>query len=166
MHGQLVVPGILIAAILGAGAAVMPALPKQDGNDAQAAISVVMSFRHGAMDDSLRWDACSVYERAGRPRGYPGGILPGVRRLLDRPGPRPCDTPRADTGRVVRRVRVESIALTDSLGTVVLDVRRGEWSYRETYSLPATRGGGWGMREMRISRPLRVHLPPPSTPRG
>lgn len=116
------------------------------------AIRTVMSARAGQMGDLLPFDACSVYEQAGRPTAMLDSLRFSFRDQLDRPVNDPCahEPPPALPGQR-RVVRVDSLMLTDSIAYVNLTVIRGEWSYREQHVLPALRGRpGWGWREARV----------------
>lgn len=116
------------------------------------AIDRVIVARAGQMGDLLPFDACSVYEQAGRPAAMTDSLRPGARELLDRPVNDPCaqEPPPALPGQH-RVVVVDSLMLTDSVAYVNLSVIRGEWSYREQHILPALRGRpGWGWREARV----------------
>jgi|GEM_PF-3132738 len=126
--------------------------------DALAAVAEVMALRRGPLGDSLRFDACAVYERTGRPGGFPAGIAPGLIPLLDRSGPDPCGEPRPGAGgRTERTVRVDSVKVTDSAASVHLSIRRGEWSYNEDYYFAALPNGrGWGFSEARMTHPFRI----------
>lgn len=129
----------------------MPASAQHAGSRLEA-IRTVMSARAGQMGDLLPFDACSVYEQAGRPVAMIDSIRFIARDLLDRPVNDPCAQEPAPSrpGRN-RFVRVESVVVTDSVAYVDLAVIRGEWSYRERHTPPALRGGGgWGWREARV----------------
>ncbi|HEX8391578.1 MAG TPA: hypothetical protein VF665_04395 [Longimicrobium sp.] len=111
----------------------------------------MMIARVGQMGDVLPWDACSIYEKAGRPSGM-ADSLRHARQWLDRPVNDPCAQEPAPSrpGRN-RIVRVDSVLLADSVAYVHLTIVRGEWSYREQHTLPALRGRrGWGWREARV----------------
>jgi hypothetical protein len=136
--------------------------PGRSGGGALAAVAEVMALRRGALGDSLRFDACAVFQHTGRPGGFPAGIPPGLVPLLDRSGPDPCAVPRPGAGgRTEHTVRVDSVTTTDSAAIVHLSVKRGEWSYSEVYYFAALPNGrGWGFRESRMTHPLRVTPPP------
>lgn len=130
---------------------------------AVAALNTVMDFRSGWMEDSTRFDGCSVYRALGSPADFPSGILEPVRPLLDRTSD-PC---AADPTRVLERrpltyVRVDSISTSgDSAARVHLSVRKGdERTYFETYELTALapeRPLG-AVREVRIWGVAREYL--------
>jgi hypothetical protein len=159
------VPLSLLGVVL-VGVACAPLGAQETGRraDALAAVAEVMALRRGALGDSLPFDACTIFEQAGRPSGFPAGIPPGLIPLLDRTGPDPCATKAPGDGdRLQRTVRVDSVTVTDSAAFVHLSIRRGEWSYNEEYtfaSLP--QGRGWGFREARMTHPFRV-MPAPGT---
>lgn len=134
--------------------------------DALSAVGEAMYFRRSALGDSLPFDACSVYERTGRPAGFPQGLLPGVRPLLDHPVADPCGRAGPEAGvRYPRVVRVDSVVIADSTAQVHLQVRRGEWAYNEVHHLVARPGrGGWGMREVRTCNAIQILPPPPRQP--
>lgn len=125
-----------------------------------AAVDAAIGFRRSAMADTLKFDACTIYAATGHPAGFPNGISEANRGTLDRPGPRPCDSP-VEPVRLPYRVYVDSLTLSDSIGSVYLTVRRGEWLHRETFTLPRLRGGRWGVREVRIWGAIQITPPPP-----
>ena len=146
--------GPLAAALLLAGFAGAP-LSAQELPSALAAIDQVMGFRRDVVDDATPFDACRVFEHGGRPADFPAQIREGIRPLLDRLRTEPCAAAAGDPNRLVS---VDSVVRTDSMAYVHLSVRRGEWSFTETYSLSLTQDRrGWGVREARIGRALRVH---------
>jgi hypothetical protein len=134
--------------------------------DALSLIGDVMMLRAGALGDTLSYDACSVFEAAGRPADFPAGLLPGVVPLLDRAGPDPCSAESPQAGaRFPRVVRVDSVRIARASAAVHLSVMRGEWRYREIFLFdPLPAGRGWGFREVRITHPLRIVAPPPRVP--
>jgi hypothetical protein len=140
----------------------LPAQASAPGR-ALAAVGEAMFFRRSALGDSLRFDACSVYECTGRPATFPEGILPGLRPLLDRPVAEPCAVPAPGAGsRHPRVVRVDSVVIADSTARVRLHVRRGEWTYDEVYHLAARPSGdGWALCEVRMYPPIQTMPPPP-----
>lgn len=144
----------LVAMILGPmllGIAHTTPAQQQTGSRLEA-IRTVMSSRAGQMGDLIPFDACSVYEQAGRPVAMMDSLRYSFRDLLDRPVNDPCaqEPPSALPG-LRRIVRVDSLMLTDSVAYVHLTVVRGEYSYREQHILPAYRGRpGWGWREARV----------------
>jgi hypothetical protein len=131
--------------------------------DALSAVGEAMYFRRSALGDSLPFDACSVYERSGRPADFPAGILPGLRSLLDRPVTDPCGVPKPSEGsRFERLVRVISVEMGDSAAQVHLNVRRGEWTYTEVYHLSfRASDGAWALCEVRMYPPVHTTPPPP-----
>lgn len=129
---------------------------------ALSAIGQAMLFRQSVLGDSLPFDACSVYERSGRPGSFVSGVLPGLRGLLDRSVDDPCSLPKPSAGdRTEYLVRVDSVVIADSTARVHLHVRRGEWSYTEVYSLAARPAGDWGFREVRMTNPFHITPPRP-----
>jgi hypothetical protein len=135
--------------------------------DALSAVEQAMFFRRSALADSLRFDACSVYERTGQPGRMADRIRPGLRSLLDSSVGRPCMEADSATAaaRAGQRVRVDSVVTTDSTAEVHLHVRRGGWRYTETYYLAARPGNdGWSLREVRMSPPLHTTPPPRHQP--
>lgn len=156
MHHKLVIRTAVILGLLtvGAGAA-------QTGQDNSilAAMDAVIGFRRGPMGDTLRFDACTVFRAAGGPERFPNGIGEANRPALDQPGPHPCDS-TVQPARFPYRVYVDSLVLSESVGSMYLTVRRGEWLHRETFVLPRLRGGRWGVREVRIWGAIQV-VPPP-----
>lgn len=161
MHRLVIRGGLLLALLLCA----MPGLlSAQDAapRDALSAVAEAMFFRRSALGDTLPFDACSVYERGGRPADFPAGILPGLQGLLDRPVSDPCSVPRPSAdSRYERLVRVTSVEMADSAARVHLNVRRGEWTYTEVYHLsPRANDGAWMLREVRMYPPVHTTPPP------
>jgi hypothetical protein len=157
--------GSLLALLLCAVPDILSAQKAARG-DALSAIVEAMYFRRSALEDSLPFDACSVYEQSGRPAQFPTGVLPGLRALLDRPGADPCGVPKPSAGsRYERIVRVLSVQMADSAAQVHLNVRRGEWTYTEVYYLTArVDDGAWAFREVRMYPPVHTTPPPPRSP--
>jgi hypothetical protein len=159
------VPLILLAVAIAAPAPLRAQGPSGPRTDALAAVTDVMALRRGALGDPLPFDACTVFEKTGRPSGFPASLSPGLVPLLDRTGPDPCATepPVADP-RFPRAVQVDSVMVTDSAAAVHLSIWRGEWRYKEDYYFRALPNGrGWGFRESRMTHPFRV-TPPPRRP--
>jgi hypothetical protein len=169
MQSRLIMHIVRLALLATTVAAPVPLLAQDPGEqkaDALAAVKVVMMLRRDALGDSLKFDACSVFERTGRSSDFPAGIPPGLIPLLDRTGPDPCATePPHANPRFPRTVRVDSVTLTDSTASVHLFIRRGEWSYNEDYFFRALPNGrGWGFRESRMTHPFRITPAPPRSP--
>lgn len=162
MHCRMIAR-VLTAAGLLLGMATAPLDGQSvDGGSTLAAIGQAMFFRQSVLGDSLPFDACSVYERSGRPSPFVSELLPGLRSLLDRPVNDPCSLPGPSAGgRTERLVRVDSVVVVDSTARVHLYVRRGEWSHTEVYFLAARQEGGWGFREVRMTNPFHVTPSPP-----
>ncbi|HEU4562778.1 MAG TPA: hypothetical protein VFS20_33420 [Longimicrobium sp.] len=103
---------------------------------AAAALNRVISYRHAWMGDSTRVDACGAFESLGRPSTFPAGLTDPQRRFFSTsvgdcmPGRL---SPAAQAAG--RFVHVDSISTTHLTATVILTVRRGEYTHRETYSL-------------------------------
>lgn len=163
MHCRMIARVVMTAAGLVLCTATAPLDGQSvDRGTALSAIGQAMFFRQSVLGDSLPFDACSVYERSGRPNPFVGGLLPGLRGLLDRPVDDPCSLPKPSAGgRTERLVRVDSVVIADSEARVHLHVRRGEWSHTEVYSLATRLDGGWGFREVRMTNPFHVTPPPP-----
>jgi hypothetical protein len=134
--------------------------PRRQEASAVSAVDAVIGYRRGFMGDTLRIDACSLFEAVGRPADFPAGISPGNLPALDRGDARPCKGSRAPGLRLPYRVYVDSLTVSDSVARVYLTVARGEASYRETFTLPRVRDG-WGVREARIWGGMRIVPPPP-----
>jgi hypothetical protein len=155
---------VLAAALVVASVCAAPLFGQNiDAPTRLAAVGEAMIFRRSVLGDSLPFDACSVYEKSGRPDPFVSAILPGLRSLLDRPVNEPCSLPRPGADRRVERfVRVDSVVVADSIAQVHLHVRRGEWSHTEVYHLSVRPGGGaWAFREVRMTNPFHVMPPPP-----
>jgi hypothetical protein len=169
MQGRVMMHVVGLALLALAAAAPASLLGQNAGEprvDALAAVAQVMLLRRDALGDSLKFDACSVFERTGRPSDFPAGMLPGLIPLLDRTGPNPCavEPPRTNP-RFPYLVRVDSVMVTDSSASVHLSIRRGEWRYNEHYYYRALPNGrGWGFRESRMTHPFRITPPPRPRP--
>lgn len=121
-----------------------PAHAQTTGPTAAAALNRVISYRHSWLGDTTRVDICGAFEVLGRPSTFPAGLTDPEHRLLT------GDVKECVAGRLSpaaqaagRFVYVDSISTTDSTATVILIVRRGEYTHRETYALAggASRGG-------------------------
>ncbi|HEU0013962.1 MAG TPA: hypothetical protein VFQ45_09780 [Longimicrobium sp.] len=134
--------------------------------DALAAVVEAMSFRQSVRGDSIPFDACHVYEKTGRPAMLVSRVPPGLRNLLDRQVDDPCSLPAPSAhARFKYVVRVDSVVVTDSTALVYLYIRRGEWSYSETYDLVVRPGDGqWRLREARGYGGFQILPPPPRAP--
>ena len=126
-----------------------------------AALNRVIGYRHAWMGDSTRVDACGAFKVLGRPSTFPAGLSEPERRFLSL-DVRGCVPGRLSAAAqdVARFVHVDSISTTDSTGTVVLVVRRGEYTHRETYALVVAAGGA-GMRVTNVTLWGATQLAPP-----
>jgi hypothetical protein len=134
---------------------------------AATALNRVISYRHSWLGDTTRVDACGAFEALGRPSAFPAGLTDPQHRLLD------TDVEGCMQGRLSpaaqaagRFVYVDSISTTDSTATVILIVRRGEYTHRETYALAGVASRGelgitnvmlWGATQS--TAPARQPLP-------
>jgi hypothetical protein len=132
--------GIVLA---GAGVAAQ----RRDAVPARA-VDAVIRYRRSWMADTTRFDACSVAEWTSIEQGVqnPGRVLLGaagegcVRGRL---------SPAAQGARHL--VVLDSAVASDSAAQVVVVVRRGEYTHRETFSLVYHRvPGTWAIREVRL----------------
>jgi hypothetical protein len=159
---RLMLAASLSSAACGSALTAQGGGPRSQNAGALAAVAQVMALRRDALGDALQFDACTVFEKTGRPSGFPADLPSGLIPLLDRTGPDPCaaaqPTPAA---RFPRIVRVDSVTVSDSGASVHLSIKRGEWSYNEDYFFAALPNGrGWGFREARITHPFRITPPP------
>lgn len=123
-----------------------------------AAVNTVMDFRLNWVGDSTPFNACSAYQAVGRPADFPAGILPGLRRGLDRPGNAPCEGRTPGTPGAWRpEVVVDSVSVRGETAIVYVTVRKDEISYREDYSLVNPSSGRWGMNEVRTWGAVREY---------
>ena len=133
---------ILLTALLAVG--LLPARGSGQTSGPLALVNAVMRHRAMIVGDSTRFDACSVYTAVGRPADFPAGIDPSVVRLLDRTTT-PCagDPARVSVARPRYFVRVDTVAPgTGAAPRVTLTVTRGEYRYRESYTLRKGDGPG------------------------
>lgn len=126
-------------------------------------MSAVLDFRVHWMGDSTCVDGCSVYNALGRPANFPAGLYTSLVRLLDRVR-EPCAN---DPARVAARwprnfISVESVS--GRIPRVDLRIVKGEYSFRETYSLrtwPNAERPGASVSEVRTWGLLQSHPVPP-----
>lgn len=160
MHHKLVIGAAALLSLFSAGTGAA-----QDGIDPRmAAVDEVIAYRRLVMADTLTFDACLLFKATRESEDFPRGIGDANRGALDRLDPRPCDAADAPA-RFPRRVYVDSIVLMDSIGSVYLTVRRGEWLHRETFTLARISAGEWSTRDVRIWGAIQV-APPPPRPSG
>lgn len=127
-----------------------------------AAVNAVVDYRVVWMQDTTAFDACTVFVAMGRPASFPAVLTPQARRVVASVTGDPCSEGKALAGqRRSRIVRVDSVALGDTVGTVVLTVRKGENRVLETYRLrPRSSGSEWGVRDVTLWGALRVYERP------
>lgn len=127
-----------------------------------AAVNTVIDYRVTWMEDSTPFDACSVYEGMGKPANFPSVLARPARRVVAT-GAEPCaGASGAAVQRPSRVVRVDSVALGDTLGTVRVTVNKGEKRIIETYTLRRfSNRSGWGVRAVTLTGALRVYASPP-----
>lgn len=164
MHQALTTYGRL--ALFGL-AAVLTFDAAEIGETRMAVANEVIGFRVNWMGDATPFDACSIYQAAGRPAEFPEGISPPLRRALDRTE-RPCEGRSPETpGAWTPRVAVESMIISRDTAAVFVTVRKGEISYYEEYSLSSGRPGQWSTRGVRIWGALREYpIRPSGSARG
>jgi hypothetical protein len=126
-----------------------------------AAVNTVIDYRVTWMEDSTPFDACSVYEGMGKPANF-SSVLARLARRVVALGAEPCaGASGAAVQRPSRVVRVDSVALGDTLGTVRVTVSKGEKRIIETYTLRRLPNRSrWGVREVTLSGALRVYARP------
>lgn len=164
MHYQLVRRALCIVVLLTGLFPLRSELSAQasPSGNALLAVSEVMLYRRNALGDSLPFDACSVYERTGRPEALLSGIRPGLRSLLDRQVDNPCAVPKpSERQRSERLVRVDTVVVADSTAEVHVHVRRDGWRHGEVYYFTNRADGGWALREVRMTPALHTTPPPP-----
>ena len=165
MHYQLVRRAVYVVVLLTGFFSLRSELSAQapPSGNALLAVGEVMLYRRNALGDSLPFDACSVYERTGRPEALLSGIRPGLRTLLDRPIDHPCAVPKPSEGqRSERLVRVDTVQIAGSTAEVHVHVRRDGWRHGEVYYFTSRADGGWALREVRMTPALHTTPPPPS----
>lgn len=138
-------------------------LTAQPSNETRV-LNAVMRHRAYVTGDSTRFDACSVYNALGRPTNFPAGIDPGLAPLLDRTKD-PCT--RKSSSVTVRcppyMVRVDSLMT----GRAVLRIVKGEYSFREAYTLrheEVREVRTFGITQSYLVPPRRRGLPPNLSP--
>jgi hypothetical protein len=130
-----------------------------------AVVNAVLAHRAHWVGDRTPVDACSVYEALGRPASFPAGIDSALVSLLDRTI-QPCtaDSTRAAVRWPPRFVRVDTLQVSGSAAPrVVLTIVKGEYRYREQYTLRTWQSAGSvqaGVREVRTYGLLQA-LPVP-----
>jgi hypothetical protein len=126
-------------------------------------VNAVVGYRRSFLGDTTRFDACSVFDRTGRQAQFPQGTHNPDRVLLG------VATDRCVQGRVSASAQaarhvvvVDSVSVSDSRGVVLLTVRHGEYSHRETFTLvPRAGGATWGVTEVRLWGGIQSTPPPP-----
>lgn len=126
-----------------------------------AAVNTVIDYRVVWMEDPTPFDACSVFEGMGMPMNF-SSVLTRQARQVVAVETEPC---RSALGGAVQRpsrfVRIDSVALRDTVGSVVVTVRKGEKRIIETYALRRfSDGSGWGVRAVTLTGALRVYARP------
>lgn len=128
-----------------------------------AAVNTVLDWRLNWLGDATPFNACAVYEAAGRPANFPAGIQPGLVRGLDRTSDPCAGRVPAQPGALRREVVVDSIVVNGQSATVYVTVSKGEMSYHECYSLVNPSPQLWGLAEVRSSGALREYPARPPT---
>ncbi|HEX8243708.1 MAG TPA: hypothetical protein VF541_09435 [Longimicrobium sp.] len=126
-------------------------------------LNAVIRYRTAWLADYTPFEACSVARWAGSPAA---DLLRGVanpeRVLLGRSG-EGCVRGRLspDAEGVQHRVVLDSVVVSDSIATVRLSVRHGEYTHYEAFSVVPQEGGTrWGVREARIWGAIQSSPPP------
>lgn len=158
-------PTMKLATLLGLATACSAGDAKGQGTTDErkvAAVNAVVDYRVVWMQDTTAFDACTVFVAMGRPANFPSVLAPQARRVVASAAGDPCSEGKALAGqRPSRIVRVDSVALGDTIGTVVLTVRKGENRVLETYRLrPRSSGSEWGVRDVTLWGALRVYERP------
>jgi hypothetical protein len=131
---------------------------QQHSPDRLDAVVSTMRMRFGMMNDTLPYDACSVFQKAGQPAAMVARIPRYYRTRLDRQDDAPCESPAPETRPGAgRSVRVDSVMIADSVAVVSLTIQRGEWGYAEHHDLRLTPDRrGWGVWQVRVIPGLRI----------
>lgn len=134
------------------------------------AVNSVIEYRIVFMDDTTRFDACSVHRWMGRPDTLAAVLTRRSRRVVA-PVEAPCErASAAPAQRPSRVVRVDSVAVADTTAHVFLTVFKGETRVFEKYDLRAySPGPGWGINTVTLTGALRItpgSRRPPTPPRG
>ncbi len=128
-------------------------------------LEAVMRQRLYWMEDRTPFDPCSLHAHAGGAAALPAELPVELRGLvLAAPAAGGCAAGEAVARALPPRVvRVESVAVADSVATVRLLVQKDDHVHREDHTLARRRGalGGWGVVEVRTWGRLYVHLPRP-----
>lgn len=135
-------------ALLACGLAlfVNPAKGQQEPTATAGLLETVMEYRVFWMGDSTTtFIACQVYERSGRPDGFPESFSVAARRLLDRQ----TDSCEPQPDLPVSRISIHSVAAGDSSAQVSLFVLNGEKRHREDYTLLRAGHSRWFVAEVR-----------------
>lgn len=121
-----------------------------DSHDGAAVMTRVITFRLYWLDDSLPFEACSVYRALGEPANFPVGLVdPPVSSMLKPEGRNPCSVPEPDIDPTMA-VRVDSMDVAPPVGHVYLTVRRGEYRMQETYEVRRYAPDFWEVADVRI----------------
>jgi hypothetical protein len=154
---ELIVKTVLLA--LAASTAALPARAQQPNPPRVPSqlFDAVIRYRSAWMADSARFEACSVS------RWTNGRVANASRVLLEGAANEPCVprrvSPAAQAARHV--VVVDSVAATDSVARVLITVRHGEYTHRETFRLTPHRAGGtWGVRDVTLWGAVQSSPPP------
>jgi hypothetical protein len=118
----------LVATFAGAGAANGQAVPPEQ---AARAVSTVMNYRRGWMDDPLAFEACAVRRALGGGDDFAEKIAPQVRAMLD-DAETSCPRPPVPDPRMVV---VDSVRPAEPAVLVHVTVLRGELIHREIHEL-------------------------------
>jgi hypothetical protein len=156
----------LLTAVLLALAAFAVEARAQSASPELAAVNTVLDWRLNWSGDVTPFNACAIYEAAGRPENFPVGIQPGLIRGLDRTS-EPCSgRDPAQSGAWRREVLVDSIVVNGASATVYVTVSKGEMSYHECYLLVNPSPRVWGLAEVRSWGALREYPARPPAPPG
>jgi len=143
------VAGILLAVAATLATAPSPARAQADG--AVGALEAVVAWRVGWVRDTTAFDACSLYDAAGRPAAFPTGIAPRFQRFIEgrasacgSAAGQARPTPSAS----LRIVVVDSMHLGDGQGRAYATIHHGDAVHREEYTLVHRRR--WMVTEMRM----------------
>lgn len=127
------------------------------------AVDAAIAYRLAWLGDSTRFDACSVYDVTGRPRGFPAGLTSSTRLLGRASEACPHGRVSPSAQQAPRVVIVDTVVVSDETARVSLTVRRGEYTHRERFEMRMRAASGtWGVDRVTLwgavqSSAPRVH---------
>jgi hypothetical protein len=122
---------LIIAVLLSMGIATAARGQTVSPEQAARAVSTVMNYRRGWMDDPLVFDVCSVRQALGGAEDFASMIAPQVRAMLNDTETSCPRSPVLDP----RMVLVDSVRQAEPAVLVYVTVLRGELIHREIHEL-------------------------------